>query len=367
MDKLWRVMAIILLLICPPVQAKDSLRILTWDGYVRPEDLAKVNALLNRSGYDIEAKLIAPYAEGAEQMYDLMRKGDVDISFLTLFFIKLQGEKSASLIQAINVSSPRLGNYKYLLPSLTRIPMGMQDKRPLYIPFSGGNYGFYIDRNKVHAAEIPRSWSDLLSPRWKGKYALNRTQIWYNVAIASMISGKQPYYLNSLANEGKREALIAETRADGLLAEKLLAIYRNAGDFWDAAPKFLPQLEIVSSWGMEIKQANRAGGKWQQLLFKEGNLVWMDTMNFSKNLSGKRLEAAEIVANYFIGKEVQSRVASELSLVSVSRLADSNPILENNPKFFSSGTFVPPYNRMADNLMTQLSNDTFMKIGIPAR
>lgn len=355
------------LLLCLPVQAKDFLRILTWEGYVTHEDITRVNTILKQKGYAIEAKVVAPYAEGADQMYDLMRKGEVDISFLTLFFIKLQGEKSTSLIQPVNIVSPRLGNYKYLLPELTRIPMGMQDGRPLYIPFSGGNYGFYINRNKVPAAEIPRSWRDLLSPRWQGKLSLNRSQVWYNIAIASMTLGKSPYYLNELGLEGKRDMLIAETRADGPLAENLLALYRNAGDFWDAAPKFLPNLEIVSSWGMEIKQANREGGNWQPIQFREGNLVWMDTINFSKDLSGKRLEAAEIVANYFIGKEVQSRVATELSLVSVSRIARKNPILENYPKFFSSGTFVPPYNRMADNLMIQLSNDTFREIGIPGR
>jgi len=362
MSKLWKVFAIVLLLACTPALAKDSLRILTWDGYVTREDLASVNALLSQSGYDIEATVIAPYAEGAEQMYQLMRKGKVDISFLTLFFIKMQGEKSASLIQPINLASPRLSNYKHLLPSLTKLEMGMRDGNPLYIPFSGGSYGFYVDRKKVSATEVPKSWGDLFSPRWQGKYSLNQSQIWYNVAIASMALGKQPYYLNSLADDAQRQSVIKETQADGPLAKKLMALYENAGDFWDAAPRFLPHLEIVSSWGMDVKQANRDGGDWQLITFKEGNLVWMDTINFASGLTGKRLEAAEIVANYFIGKEVQSRVASELSLVSVSTLASTNPLLSNNPQFFTSGSFVPPYNRMADNRMRQMSSDVLKKI-----
>jgi spermidine/putrescine transport system substrate-binding protein len=364
--KLLSLVALFLLLPSAPAMAKQPLRILTWEGYVTNQDLANVNAILAQKGYDFEVTVMSPYAESAEQMYGLMRKGEVDISFLTLFFIKMQGAKSESLLQPVNVDSPRLSNYKYLLPALTRIPMGMLGKQPLYIPFAGGSYGFYINRKHVALADEPESWKDLFSTRWERKYSLNRAQIWYNVAIASMALGKPPYYLNSLALEGKRNQVIEETRADGQLAGKLLALYKNSGDFWVAAPKFLPELDIVSSWGMEVKQANREGGNWQLINFREGNLVWMDTINFSKNLAGKRLEAAEIIANYFIGKEVQSRVASELSLVSVSKLARSNPILKKNPKFFSAGTFVPPYNRIADNLMTQMSNDAFKKLGIPA-
>lgn len=341
---------------------KEALRILTWEGYVTAEDLTQVNRLLAKGGYDIEARVIQPFAVGAEQMFNLIRQRRVDVSFLTLFFINLQRERTSKLIQPINTASPRLSNYKHLLPNLTRIPMGMGGDQPLYIPFCGGSYGFYANRNQVSAKDLPRSWGDLLDSRWKGRYSLNRTQIWYNVAIASMALGKHPYYLNTLAEEGKREAIVQETREGGPVAEKLTSLYRNAGAFWDSTPSFPAELQIVSSWGAEVKQANKKGGNWQLIHFKEGDLVWMDTINFSSELQGKKLEAAEIVANYFIGREVQSRVANELSLVSVSTLAASNPILNGNPNFFVKGTFVPPYHVLADNRMTKMSNDAFKKM-----
>lgn len=363
MKKLLRVLAPIMALLCLPASAKDTLRILTWEGYVTSQDLANVNLLLTQQGYDIEAKVIEPYAEGAEQMYDLIRQGKADISFLTLFFIKLQGEKSSKIIQPINTASPRLSNYKHLLPSLTHLPMGMQDGKVLYIPFAGGSYGFYVNRKTVSAADVPRSWNDLFAPRWKGKYSLNKSQVWYNVAIASMALGKKPFYINDLILAGDRAKAVEETREGAPLFQKLTELYSGAGDFWDAAPTFPKKLEIVSSWGIEVKQANREGGDWRPITFKEGNLVWMDTINFVSSLSGKRLEAAEIVANYFIGKDVQSRVSSELSLVSVSSLAATNPILKSEPTFFDTGTFVPPYDRVADNLMTLTSKAALTKAG----
>ncbi|MGQ0799439.1 MAG: extracellular solute-binding protein [Pseudomarimonas sp.] len=346
-----------LLLLMPRAASATEmpLRILTWEGYVTAEDLSAVNTQLREQGYDIEAQVIEPYAAGAEQMYTLIRKGDVDISFLTLFFIKLQGDRSAKFIQPINTDSPRLGNYRHLLPALTRIPMGMQGDKVLYIPFGGGSYGFYANRKVVRADEVPTSWSDLFAPRWQGKYSLNKSQFWYNVAIASMALGKPPYYLNDLAVSGQRDQVVSETQPDGALAQKLTALYRGAGEFWEAAPGFPDSLQIVSSWGPEITHANQAGGDWQLVQFKEGELVWLDTINLVAELKGRRLEAAEIVANYFIGKEVQSRVAADLSLVAASQLADSNPILQKNPGFFTTGAFVPPYNALADNRMSLMS------------
>ena len=345
------------------VSAKETLRLLTWDGYVTDTDLVHVNKLLQSSGYDIEAKVITPYAEGAEQMFGILRRREADIAFLTLYFIKLQGAKTARLLQPINADSPRLSNYKHLLPDLRTLPMGMEGTSPLYIPFAGGSYGFYVNRKQVAASEVPVSWADLLKPRWQGKYSLNRTQVWYNVAIASMVLGKPPYFINELMEGEGRNAVTSAVAVNGPLAQTLTSLYRNAGDFWDAGPSFPPHLEIISSWGSEMKQANREGGDWRLIKFKEGDLVWLDTINFAKELAGKRLEAAEIVANYFIGKEVQTRVAEELSLVSVSALAAANPVLKADPKFFSKGTFVPPYHTIADNFMTRLSSDALKAVG----
>lgn len=357
-----RLLALCMFVLCVSCQlacAKDTLRILTWEGYVTAQDLLQVNQLLDKAGYDIEAKVIVPYANGAEQMFILMRQNKVDVSFLTLFFIQLQGGKYAKILQPVNTKSPRLSNYKYLLPGLTKIPMGMRGDQSLYIPFAGGSYGFYINRNRVTANEVPRSWNDLFNPRWAGKYSLNRSQVWYNVAIASMALGKPPFYINAMAEAGDHDGIKNESVAGAPLPKKLAELYENAGDYWVAAPRFLPTLDIVSSWGPEVQQANKAGGDWRIINFKEGALVWMDTINFVDGLKGRRLEAAEIVANYFIGKSVQSRVASELSLAAVSSLAATNPILKADSKFFSRGTFVPPYHVWADNVMTTMSNHAF--------
>ncbi len=82
----------------------DKLRVLTWEGYVTDEDIRNVNLLLNENGYHYRVEVISPYAQGAEQMFDLIRDKQCDITFLTLFFIKMQQEKTAKLIQPIDVN-----------------------------------------------------------------------------------------------------------------------------------------------------------------------------------------------------------------------------------------------------------------------
>ncbi len=151
----------------------NILRVLTWEGYVLPEEVKEVNRILTKRGYPHRIELISPYAEGAEQMFRLIREKKCDIMFLTLFFIKMQGEKTSKLLQHINVNSPRLTNYKYLLPTVGSIPMGLdKNHNPLYIPWGGGTYGFYADMKRVKEHEVPKSVKDLWDNEWRGKISL---------------------------------------------------------------------------------------------------------------------------------------------------------------------------------------------------
>ena len=342
---------------------KTPLRILTWEGYVTPEDLKAVNLLLEEKGYLYEATVIKPYAEGAEQMFDLIRGNGIDISFLTLFFIKMMNEQTSKLLQPINTHSPRLSNYKHLIPSLTHLPMGMsspseltQKSMPLYIPWGGGAYGFYIDRNRVKAGDVPKSVKELWLPKWKNKYSLNQSQEFYNIGLAFMGMGKSPFLFHELVLAGKRNEIVKTMSSIGELQQKLNLLYTNAGHFWKASPKFNKDLLIVSSWGPEITRENNAGANWRMIEFDEGHMVWLDTINFIKGLKGKKLEAAEIFANYFIGKEVQSRIARELSMVAASTEVADKPGLGNANTIFNDNMFVPPYDDISYSIMKRMTD-----------
>ncbi len=337
--------------------ASESLRVLTWEGYVLPEDLREVNGILKKEGYPYRVEVISPYAAGAEQMFRLIREEKCDIMFLTIFFIKMQGEKTSRLLELINTNSPRLTNYKYLIPELKEISMGLdKNHRPLYIPWGGGTYGFYADTKKVKPSDIPGSINDLWNRKWKGKISLNIAQPWYNIGLVLMSLGKNPFYINHLIISGNRGEAVDLCDPEGEIQKKTNALYGQAGHFWKDTPEFKEALVIVSSWGPEILGENAKGAGWKFIDFKEGHMLWLDTINFRRGLPQKKIEAAEIFANYFIGRKVQTRVSRDLAMVPASSLAEPNPMIEINAKFFQQDMFVPPYTKIADNLMQLVSN-----------
>ena len=47
----------------------ETIRVLTWEGYVFPEEVREVNNILKKEGYPYKVEVISPYAAGAEQMF----------------------------------------------------------------------------------------------------------------------------------------------------------------------------------------------------------------------------------------------------------------------------------------------------------
>ena len=334
--------------------AVEKLRIFTWAGYVTAEDITQVNEILEKKGYNYQVEVIATKAEDADQMFSVIRNKQCDITFLTLFFIKMHGEQISRLLQPIDINSPRLSNYKNLDPELTQIPMGMQSGKPLYIPWGGGIYGFYVNTNKVKPQDIPTSVKDLWTDKWRNKFSLNQGQFWYNVGLTLQALDYHPFYLEQLAQKNDRSTLKVLLSQQGVVLNKLKQFYNNAGGFWKSSTKFSEDLEIVSSWGPEIKSQNDKGGKWQLINFEEGHLAWLDTINFVSGLKNEKLAAAEVVANYFIDIKVQQRIVDELSMLPASVNLSSRGLLDRYPNLFRADLFVPPYSQLSYSLMQQL-------------
>ncbi|MCE2594830.1 extracellular solute-binding protein [Motilimonas cestriensis] len=335
------------------VLAKDNtIRVLTWEGYVKAQEVHEINLILRQKGYDYKIEVIQPWAEGPEQMFEILRNGEADISFLTLNYINMQNRRIGKILQPINVDSPRLPNYKRLIPVLKDIPSGMYEGKHLYVPWGGGAYGIWANMSVLTEKELPVSVKDLWRPEWKGRLSLTEGQIQPNLSLVMMALGKTPFYLNEM----KREELQAATAPNSEIQIKTNQLYANVGYFWNEGPDFSrKEIVLVSSYGVGTSAENRQGGNWKLLALKEGNTVWLDTINIHKNVSGRKLEAAEVFINYWLGPKVQNRVVNELGMVSAS-LDVSNPLLSADPDFFKEGFFWPPWGKKADNVMRRISN-----------
>lgn len=333
---------------------EQTLRVFAWDGYVTPEDIAAVDTRLAAAGNPVRVQLIPTAAEGPEQMFQVIRRGDADLTFLTLNYIKMQNEKTLKLLQPIDISSPRLTNYAHVIPALRSIPMGVSGGKPYYVPFGGGAYGLWADMKRLNPQDLPHRIADLLDPRWRGKLSLTSGQIQPNVALALLATHHAPFAINDLIGKNRAEAL-ALAAPDGAVQTFLDQLYAQVGTFWSTAPTFDPPLAIVASYGPEIGGLRAKGEDWQLIRFAEGNTVWLDTMNIVRGVSGAKLEAAEIFIDYFLGQEVQNRVVNGLSMVAVTSEVP-NPQIAANPDFFEPAMFWPPYEAAADNLMKKMSD-----------
>lgn len=358
-----KIIAVILLTVSSlTFAAEDPLKILTWEGYVTTADIININTVLAEKGYAIKAEVIQPFASGPKQMFNLLRQNECDISFLTLNYIKMQNGKLTSLLQSIDVDSPRLSHYKTLRPELTHIPMGVVNNSPLYIPFGGGAYGIWANMKHLKREDIPKSIKELWLPKWQGKLSLTSGQIQPNIALVMLAMDMPPYHINDLLNLPESDAQLFSNRREAITISRGQALqlttqlYRQVPRFWDGVPDYGDDILLTASYGVEIAQLNQRGGQWEFVSFVEGSTTWLDTINFSKSLKGKRLEAAEIVANYFLSKTAQTRIVTELGMVAASTLVDSNPLLDANPAFFSEYLFWPPYNSTATNIMNSMSD-----------
>lgn len=333
------------------VAGDNTIRVFTWDGYVEPQEVEAVNAVLKEKGYNYTVKVIDTFAEGPDQMFTVLRKGLADVSFLTLNYIKMQDGRIAKLLQPINTASPRIPNYKTLVPSLTDIPIGMDGGKHLYVPWGGGAYGIWADMKVLKEADLPTSVKDLWLPKWKGKLSLSEGQIEPNIALVMLALDKAPFFLN----DASRAELSEAANPGSAIQKKTDGLYANVGYFWGGGPDFNKEgLQLVASYGIGAAAANKKGGQWKLLPLKEGNTVWLDTLNIHKDVKGKKLEAVEVFINYWLGKNVQTRVVDGLGMVAASQDVE-NPLLIANPDFFKKGFFWPPWNKQASNVMQSIS------------
>lgn len=175
----------------------------------------------------------------------------------------------------------------YLPPNLKHIPAEFLDRDNVLIPVYLNIYGILINTALVKRDEEPKSWTDLLDARWKGKILADDPRgagggnFWFTVTYKTL--GKS--YLEAMA---KQEP---QFRPQYLENEKALA----RGEF----PIYLPAL------AGSIARLKGAPVKW--IAPSDGATYALISQGLVKN--APHPNAAKIWANFQIGREAQTALA----------------------------------------------------------
>jgi iron(III) transport system substrate-binding protein len=90
----------------------------------------------------------------------------------------------------------------YLSPERKAMPSGSYDAEGYWQAFEVTPLVLAFNTRQVSPNEAPRSYQDLLNPKWKGKMSLGTEEYtWFNILLESMGSKKGAEYLQALAKQ----------------------------------------------------------------------------------------------------------------------------------------------------------------------
>src|ERR1700752_4264710 len=90
----------------------------------------------------------------------------------------------------------------YLSPERKAMPSGSYDAEGYWQAFEVTPLVLAFNTRQVSGAEAPRSYQDLLNPKWKGKMSLGTEEYtWFSILLESMGNKKSAEYLQALAKQ----------------------------------------------------------------------------------------------------------------------------------------------------------------------
>src|ERR1043166_145206 len=90
----------------------------------------------------------------------------------------------------------------YLSPEQKALPAGSHDAEGYWQGFEVTPLVLAFNTRQVSVSEAPRSYQDLLNPKWNGKMSLGTEEYtWFNILVESMGPKKGPEYMQALARQ----------------------------------------------------------------------------------------------------------------------------------------------------------------------
>jgi ABC-type Fe3+ transport system substrate-binding protein len=166
----------------------------------------------------------------------------------------------------------------YLSPERKALPTGSYDAEGYWQAFEVTPLVLAFNTRQVSGNEAPRSYQDLLSPKWKGKMSLGTEEYtWFNILLESMGNKKGAEYLQALAKQdlqmpGSSSVMRVQLMLAGESAIAIAARGRRVTEYkQQGAPIDLRILDPYAGEPNLVALAQRAPHPYSALLF----IDWM--------------------------------------------------------------------------------------------
>jgi iron(III) transport system substrate-binding protein len=108
---------------------------------------------------------------------------------------------------------------KYVSPESKVYPKGFKDPEGYWTDIWDNYYAVGYNTSLVKRGEAPKSWQDLLNPKWKGKFGMDEEEYeWYAGMLEAMGEEKAKAFMRALAKQD-----LQWRRGHNLLAQLLVA------------------------------------------------------------------------------------------------------------------------------------------------
>jgi putative spermidine/putrescine transport system substrate-binding protein len=286
------------LLLSPASQAKDSLRILAWEGYADPDIVA---AFEQRYHADLDITFV----KSDDDLWDKLNK-NAGASY-DVFAVN-----TAELQRYINqgLSSPiamqNIGNHANQLPrfrDLSAITGLVHNGKVYAVPYTYSEMGLIYNRKTVK--NIPNSMSAMWDPAYRGRVLAYNTSN-HNFSIIALLMGIQnPFNLS-------RNELTQAAKQLVDLRRNVLTFYSTPEDVVKLFAENEVSLIYGNFGGQQVKALKDAGADVGYIIPREGALAWLDCWAISRGVTNRKI--AEAWINYMLEKPVSENLTKKHGL-----------------------------------------------------
>lgn len=286
--------------------AKETLKILAWEGYA---DTEIVDEFEHRFKVTVELS----YANSDDDLWYKINGGGYDVFAVNTAELQRYIEQGLS----VPITLDHIPNHARQLPrfqDLNAIPGLVRQDKIYAIPYTYSEMGLIYNRKLVK--EIPRSMSAMWDPDYRGRVlAYNASN--HNFSLLGLLMEPQnPFQMSDTELERAARELVK-------LRRNVLTFYSTA----EEAATLFSEYDIALIFGnygtQQLKALRDAGADIGYIIPQEGALAWLDCWAISRD--AKKPELAEKWIDYTLEKSASERLTTQHGLANtITSFPNSN-------------------------------------------